>query len=320
MKQAIAHISLGLSVIMTLFYFTSINPVGLSGLVAEPEAQHDDVAPIVRMIADNPHNARFLSPTLFKSNTIVAYYGHPQSRQMGIVGRYSIAQLGERIRATTERYNQLNGERGAIPALYLIYGTAQPGGNIYIMPEAILKPYIHYTATNGMLLILDHQIGKYTPQHALETLLPYLKHPHVHLAIDAEWRTTRPLRELGYVTGEELNILQEMMRDYMTKHDIPGKRSLTFHEFNTNMIRNRDQARADFDPVVLIHSTSGWGTPGMKLGTHSRNALATNIPWKGFKLWYDHGDGRPGAHIDRPLMSPEQVLGLDPEPVLIMYQ
>jgi hypothetical protein len=316
MKRFVAHASLFLSVAMTLFYISRMDLLGN----AAPEGEPEEVPPIVKLIAENPYNAMFLSPTLFKSNHIIAYYGHPQSRHMGIVGRYSKEQLAERIKATVARYDKVNGEKGVIPAFYLIYGTAQPAGNIYIMPDQMVESYIHFAATNGILMILDHQIGRFTPQQAIEKLLPFLKYPNVHLAFDAEWRTTRPLKEIGFVTGQELNIAQAMIRDYMIKHDISGKRALIFHEFNTRMIRSRDDARSDYDPVVLIHSTSGWGSPSMKLGTHSRNALATNIPWKGFKLWYDHGDTRPGAHIDRPVMTPEQVLALDPQPVLIMYQ
>jgi hypothetical protein len=41
------------------------------------------------------------------------------------------------------------------------------------------------------------------------------------------------------------------------------------------------------------------------------------MPVKGFKLWYDFGI--PG-HTDRPLMTPEEVMGLNPRPYVIMYQ
>jgi hypothetical protein len=207
-----------------------------------------------------------------------------------------------------------------VPAFYLIYGTAQPGGNIITMTSNLVDPYIRYTATNGFLLILDHQIGKYGPKHAVETLLPFLRYPNVHLAIDPEWRTTRPMKEIGWVSGDELNEVQAVMRRYMLTNRIPGKRMLIVHQFENKMIQNRERARLAYDPVVLVHSISGWGSPSMKLATYQRHSVATNMPVKGFKLWYDPGIRRPGLHYDAPLMPPQQVLGLKPEPMLIMYQ
>ena len=44
-----------------------------------------------------------------------------------------------------------------------------------------------------------------------------------------------------------------------------------------------------------------------------------NIPYKGFKLWYYYSS-KHGVHYDRPLMTPSQVLSLNPEPGLIIYQ
>ncbi|MCD8509521.1 MAG: hypothetical protein LRY73_06305 [Bacillus sp. (in: Bacteria)] len=46
---------------------------------------------------------------------------------------------------------------------------------------------------------------------------------------------------------------------------------------------------------------------------------ATNIPYKGFKLWYYYSDIR-GVHYDDPLMTPEEVMSLDPKPGLVIYQ
>ena len=95
---------------------------------------------------------------------------------------------------------------------------------------------------------------------------------------------------------------------------------LIVHQFENKMLVHREDVRTDFDPVVLVHSISGWGSPDMKLNTYARGAQATNMPHKGFKLWYDPGIRIRGLHYDRPLMSPQQVLDLLPEPLLIMYQ
>lgn len=258
-------------------------------------------------------------PDLFTNNTVVAYYGHPNSKVMGIVGRYSKSGLAKHLLKTANTYDKVNGERGVIPAFYIIYGTCHPKGEIGRLSREKLLSYIEFALEHNFIIYIDHQIGKYKPSQALAEMLPYLKYPNVHLAIDVEWRTTRPMQEIGHITAEELNGLQQQMRNYMLKNNIPGKRQLVFHQFHQVMVRGIRNVNADYDPVMLIHSTSGWGNPAVKRSTHSRNAKITNIPNKGFKLWYYYSD-KKGIHYDKPLMSPAQVLGLNPQPGLVIYQ
>jgi len=261
----------------------------------------------------------YLSPSIFEDNHIVAYYGHPKSKIMGIVGRYAKPELAEMLKETASTYDALRGDKGVLPAFYLIYGTCQPGGEINIMDKKMVESYIEFALANGFLIYLDHQIGKYTVEHALNQLLPFLKYPNVHLALDPEWRTKRPMREVGSITGKEINSAQLRIKEYMTANRIPGKRQLVLHQFQSKMIRDIKEVKSSYDPVVLVHATSGWGSPESKISTHSRNALASNIPYKGFKLWYYYSS-KHGVHYDRPLMTPRQVLGLTPEPGLIIYQ
>ena len=109
------------------------------------------------------------------------------------------------------------------------------------------------------------------------------------------------------------------MKEYMAANNIPGKRQLVVHQFQSKMIRDIKDVKTSYDPVILVHATSGWGSPEAKISTHARNAMAENIPYKGFKLWYYYSS-RSGVHYDRPLMTPMQVLRLTPEPGLIIYQ
>lgn len=264
-------------------------------------------------------NKMYASPSLFENNHILAYYGHPKSKIMGIVGRHSIPELSMMLKEEARNYDNANGGKGIVPAFYLIYGTCQPAGEINIIDRKLVESYIQYALSKGFLVYLDHQIGKYTIEQALDQILPFLKYPNVHLALDPEWRTTRPMREVGYVTGKELNAAQQKIKDYMDANNIPGKRQLVVHQFQSKMIRDIQDVKSVYDPVILVHATSGWGRPEAKLSTHSRNAKAINIPYKGFKLWYYYSS-KSGVHYDNPLMTPVQVLNLYPEPGLIIYQ
>ena len=84
------------------------------------------------------------------------------------------------------------------------------------------------------------------------------------------------------------------------------------------MITGRDRVRATWPGVRLVHTADGFGSPSLKRSTYAWNARATNMPRKGFKLFFK--SKVPGAGYDDPLLSPDQVLGLVPSPELIIYQ
>jgi hypothetical protein len=149
-------------------------------------------------------------------------------------------------------------------------------------------------------------------------MLPWLQYPNVHLALDPEWRTARPMQEIGSVTAEEINRCQRVMEDYIIENNIPGERLLVIHQFNYVMIRNRPEVKSDFRRVRLVHCADGFGAPHIKRSSYAFNAEAANIPVKAFKLFYNFGI--PGAGYDHPLMSPREVYELNPRPYIIMYQ
>ena len=254
--------------------------------------------------------------SILLNNDILAFYGHPRSRNMGILGRYPKPELKERLSALADEYKAAGG-RNVVMAFYLIFGTAWPGGEIGVISESVLKEWVDFTLENDMLIFIDHQIGRFAPEEGLRRMLPWLRYPHVHLAMDPEWRTARPMEEIGHLTAAEINHLQRVMEDYMIENNIPGERLLVIHQFNSVMIRNRPDIRADFPRVRLVHHISGIGPPRLKRETYAFGAQATNIPVKGFKLWFDFGIS---GHTDTPLMTPRQVMELEPRPYVIMYQ
>lgn len=252
------------------------------------------------------------------NNDVFALYGKPGAYTMGILGRYSLEEIEAVMNDFVERYDAANGSRGIIPAFYIIFGTCWPEGEIGLLKASVVKEYIEFASARGWIVFLDHQIGRYSVENAMEKLLPWLQYDNVHLALDPEWRTEKPMQEIGSVSAAEINVAQQMMQDYMIEHALPGRRMLVVHQFKSKMIQNRSDVRSDFDLVKLIHCADGFGSPKMKKDTYAFNASATNIPLKSFKLFL-----KPtveGAGYDSPLMSPEEVLSLNPRPYLIMYQ
>jgi hypothetical protein len=255
--------------------------------------------------------------SILLENDILAFYGHPNSKNMGILGRHTKEALLERLNAFAADYKAVSGGRNIVKAFYIIYATCWPEGEVGVIGKERLEEYIKFAAENNMLVFLDHQIGKYDPVKSLTRMLPYLKYPNVHLALDPEWRTTKPMREIGSVTGAEINEAQRVMQDYITENKIEGERMLVIHQFNAVMIKNRSSVKADKEQVRLILCMDGHGNPAKKRGTYAFNAEATNIPIKAFKLFLNE-KGNTG--VDQPILSPAQVYALNPRPYLIMYQ
>ena len=263
-----------------------------------------------RVFADNA--------PIFLNDDILAFYGHPNSGRMGILGRYPIEELDARLDALVKEYKAASGGRGVRKAFYIIYGTVWPKGEIGIIGEVKLLEYIEYALRHDILVFIDHQIGRHDPVASLRRMLPYLKYPNVHLALDPEWRTENPMKEIGRVTAGEINEAQRVMEEYIVENNIPGERILVIHQFNWRMIQNREQVAGNFERVRLVHCADGFGNPSMKRQSYAYNAQAANMPIKGFKLFYNFNI--PGAGYDYPLLSPEEVYALNPRPYLIMYQ
>ncbi|MDR0456905.1 MAG: hypothetical protein LBH20_09530 [Treponema sp.] len=256
--------------------------------------------------------------SLLLNNDILAFYGHPRSQMMGILGRYPIETLDEKLTALAREYEAESGGRKVLKAFYIIFGTVWPEGEIGIIGEEILKRYVEYALQHNILVFIDHQIGRYDPINSLKRMLPWLRYPNVHLALDPEWRTTKPMQEIGTVTAEEINRAQQVMEEYITANNIPGERMLVIHQFNWRMIKNREKVESNFHRVRLVHCADGFGAPHLKRSSYAYNAEAVNIPIKAFKLFYNFGI--PGAGYDSPLLSPKEVYALKPRPYIIMYQ
>ena len=249
---------------------------------------------------------------------VIAYYGHPNSRFMGILGENDLDTMTAQLRARAAQYDEINGEIGVAPAFHIIYGTVYEDASVGILSTARTIEYIEYALENDLIVFLDHQIGDGTVEDAVEMMLPFLRYENVHLAFDPEWATDRPGQVIGQVDAAEINRAQQMIQDYLIANDIPGTRMLVVHQFNWRMIENRPLVRSDFERVHLIHHADGFGNPADKRASWQFNVRAENIPLKGFKLFYPKS-WRSGGY-DVPLMTPEEVMSLEPVPVYVQYQ
>ncbi len=249
-----------------------------------------------------------------QNEMIVAYYGRPGVKSMGVLGQYSIEALVPIVQAKTNEYKKASGNQNIVPGFDIIYGmaSASPGRDkdyIINISHDKLMEYINAGQKHGFVVFIDTQLGKMTPVEAIRPLLKYLKYDNVHLAIDPEFEVknldVRPGKKIGHISGSQVNQVQAAMSDYLTKNGIKEKKMLVVHMFRHTMVSNKSALKT-YDNINMIFNLDGHGSPKLKVSIY--NAIYTNKTSQevagGFKLFFQE---------DKPsLMTPKQVLGMEP--------
>jgi hypothetical protein len=246
-----------------------------------------------------------------KHELIVAYYGRPGVKSLGVLGQHSIQQLKPMIKKRAKAYAKITGKH-VRPGFDIIYGlaSADPGRHkdyiIHLNPKK-LTPYIHAAEKEGFVVFLETQLGEHMPQDAIRHMLPYIKHHNVHLAVDPEFEVSdlnvRPGKKIGHVKAAWINQVQAIMDSYMKKHGIREKKILLLHMFRHTMIEHKEQLR-HYNNIDLIFNLDGHGAPKLKVGIYNAiysKKYADKVAG-GFKLFFKE---------DHPMMTPKQVMGLE---------
>jgi len=164
-----------------------------------------------------------------------------------------------------------------------------------------------------LLLILDVQFGHKTVQEEVAAMEPYLKYSHVHLALDPEFSVNDdevPGTVIGDIDAADVTYAQNALARISAENGLPPK-LLIMHQFSFYSLTNRDQIQP-VPGVQFVLEVDGFGTPEEKQDTYRVLAGAGLFEFHGFKLWYNGQDD--------PIMSPRDVLSIDPQPDLIIYQ
>ncbi len=248
---------------------------------------------------------------------IVSYYGNPYTPALGVLGSGDLDVVTAQLEAQATRYDRLNGDLGVVPALHLVYAVAQwqptdNGRYLQYVDEATVERYVTFTEARGLLLFLDLQIGRGSVESELQRVLPYLRHPHVHLALDPEFATGPgqvPGIELGSLRAAEINRALADLDSLVRRERLPSK-LLIVHQFTDSMVP--DGWAIERRPnVELIIDMDGFGPAAIKAATYLRYALRPYASHAALKLFFQH---------DPDLMSEQEVLALKPPPSVIIYQ
>lgn len=254
---------------------------------------------------------------LLSSYRIISYYGFPGNEFMGILGKYSKGDLRKKLVTQAREYERADPNRPVKLAFELMASVAQrdpmqDGSYLTYTDRDVIREYLDYTIKSDMLLILDVQFGRTTIQQEIDNVREWLKYPNVVLALDAEFAVKEgetPGVDLGSLDAVDVQYAQEQMVQIAQEAGIPPK-ILILHQFNYYSVTNKENIEP-MDGVQFVLEVDGFGTPDEKRKTYS--VMTENpIQYHGFKLWY--------SGEDDPLMSPEDVLALDPAPDIVIYQ
>lgn len=252
---------------------------------------------------------------------ILSYYGHPLSDQMGILGEYEPEELLERLREQAAGYEQADPTRPVLLALEVIATVAQPepqydGTYLLDTTPSVVQEYIDFAEANDLQVILDVQIGKRGVAAELDRLieLGFLDKPFVHVALDPEFAIGEgetPGIHYGSIDGAEVTAAQERLAAFAEERGLPPK-ILIVHQFVHQMITNKDVIQP-VPGVQLVFVADGHGPPELKEEVYAVLIRDEEIQYNGIKLFYKDPN-------EVPLMTPEQILALDPVPDVVIYQ
>ncbi len=211
--------------------------------------------------------------------------------------------------------------RRPLPVFELIATVvhAKPGADgLYRtrIDQAIVQRHLDAARRHGAILLLNIQPGRAAFLDEVKFWEPWLREPDVGLALDPEWAVKAgqiPGTVFGRTTGAELDAIAAYVAGIVAANRLPEKVVL-YHQLHTSIVR--EPAGLQPHPgVALVVSVDGIGTPGQKTATwRSIIAVTPAHVHKCFKLFYDE-DTKTG-----PLMTPAQVLALQPQPEYVLYE
>lgn len=255
---------------------------------------------------------------VFPGRRMIAFYGHPSGDALGIMGEQPPAEAVARLEEHVANYQPLD-EQPVIPAFEIIVTVASeyPGEDGNYSNEFPAEDYLGYIdaiTEAGGYAVLDLQPGRASFLEQAQLYEELLLRPNVGLAIDPEWRIgpeEMPMQRIGHVEAAEVNEVAQWLADFTRENNLPQKMFIV-HQFQMQMVRDRDQIDTSHPELAFVLHADGNGTPEMKFETW--NALRQGLGPDWFMAWKNFIDE------DTPMFTPEQTFDIEPRPWFVSYQ
>jgi len=309
---------------------TSLESDTLRPLLIEGRKRKDSIAFSAtvtfgrRMMKKWPASLTPLAGSILPSHRIVAFYGNPLSKRMGVLGEFPPDTMLAKLDTIVRQWEHADPSTPVQPALHLIAVVAQgapgPDGMYRArMDSSMIENVYGWAKQRGAILFLDVQVGHSTMQRELPRLMPFLARPDVHLAMDAEFSMhygkegVVPGRRVGQFDAKDVNWVSEQLRELVTEKKLPPK-LLIVHRYTKPMISNANAIVLDPRVQIVMHM-DGWGPPWMKFESYRDYITLEPVEFTGFKLFFHNDVKRKDA-----MLTPSEVLWLRPRPMYIQYQ
>jgi hypothetical protein len=179
--------------------------------------------------------------------------------------------------------------------------------------DAVIATYLSAARKAKALLLLDIQPGRGDFLSEVQRLERWLREPDVGIALDPEWHTPGvvPGTQIGSVTAEEVNQVSDYVAGIVRARRLPEKLFL-IHQFTEGMIRDKPSVLPR-PGLAVTFNVDGFGDRPNKLSKYAEfTAQTRGRPFDdGYKLFY---------HEDTNLMSPADVMRMQPRPDLVVYE
>ncbi|MFZ0544292.1 MAG: hypothetical protein WAM60_02565 [Candidatus Promineifilaceae bacterium] len=279
------------------------------GVLPSPTLPPSPTPPNLRLVAGQPQ------PYLEKFR-LVTYYGVPTGPQLGVLGSAPRPVMLQRLRAVASQYQALSPDRFVMPTYHIITTIADPypgefDNYSHWLHIDTVKEWVTAAEEENVAVILDIQPGYADISYEVNRLKEFLYLPHVHLALDPEFTMEDgeiPSRAIGQIYADQINEVQKFLNDIALETGL--NKVLIIHQFEPPMVRNKDEI-IDYPYVELVFDADGFGGPGAKIGDYQQYAAEPGFEFGGLKLFYTW---------DAPLLSPGEVMALEPQPAIIVYQ
>jgi hypothetical protein len=256
----------------------------------------------------SPHSA-------IRGRRFIAFYG-TVGPGLGILGRHSIEETLAMLEEQVQPYRELDPCVETVPVFHIILTVAdanpgEDGDYNHRMEYEDVQLWMDSVAAVGGVSVLDIQIARSTVITELLYAEPLLRQTGVHLAVDPEFLVGEgevPGTDLGTIDGETINQIQAWLNG--VADEVGENKMLVIHQFDDRMASNKHLIQ-DYPLVDLVWDSDGYGGPGAKVGDYHQYRGEGGFEYGGFKIFYVY---------DNPVMTPGQVMALDPPPAYIIYQ
>lgn len=292
----------------------------VAGALSHARAQ-SPTAPVPRDSAV-PAARRAAAPragAILPHKRIIAFYGNPLSRRMGILGEYPPDQMLAMLDVEVATWEAADPATPVQPALHLIAVVARdrPGADSMWrgrMADTLVERVVQWAETRDAIVILDVQIGYSTLQQELPRLARFLQRPNIHLGIDPEFSMRNggvPGRRMGTMDAADVNYAVRFLGEIARAHDLPPK-VLIVHRFTDGGVTNARTIRLDPHVQVVMHM-DGFGSPALKRAAFRNVIRPEPVQFVGWKQFYK-------ARNDDPRTTIAEILALQPKVVYVQYQ